>query len=255
MTVITRFARTARTTILAIAVALASATASCAGTVLFDQGHGQKFLVDRPGPLQLSDFADAFRAAGMKVTTTREPLSAKVLAGADILILAGPFTPYTPEEVAAIGRFLSAGGRVVALLHIGIPFTRLFERLDIDFSNAPIREAEGIIGHDPMDFRVTRLSSHPLFTGLGRFSAYGVWALRPSGKGEVLAVTSPGAWIDLNGSGRLDAGDARQSFAVAVTGRFGSGRFVVFGDDAIFQNRFQDRDNARLARNLALWLR
>jgi len=41
---------------------------------------------------------------------------------------------------------------------------------------------------------------------------------------------------------------------VAVAGRSGKGRFVVFGDDAIFQNKFLTGDNLVLGRNLASWL-
>jgi hypothetical protein len=68
------------------------------------------------------------------------------------------------------------------------------------------------------------------------------------------ALTSASAWIYLNGNRRFDQGDARQSFAVAVAGQPGKGRFVVFGDDAVFENKFLAGDNLTLGRNLAAWL-
>jgi len=43
-------------------------------------------------------------------------------------------------------------------------------------------------------------------------------------------------------------------FAVVVAGKLSSGRFVVFGDDAVFQNKFLTGDNLILGRNLAAWL-
>jgi len=39
-----------------------------------------------------------------------------------------------------------------------------------------------------------------------------------------------------------------------VTGTLNKGDFVIFGDDAIFQNRFLDDDNRKLATNLGKWL-
>jgi len=45
-----------------------------------------------------------------------------------------------------------------------------------------------------------------------------------------------------------------QPFGVVVVGHLGQGRYVVFGDDALFQNRFFDESNRRLAINLVNWL-
>jgi hypothetical protein len=45
------------------------------------------------------------------------------------------------------------------------------------------------------------------------------------------------------------------SFGVVVSGDLGNGRFIVFGDDAIFQNKFLDNSNRQLAKNLARWLK
>ena len=44
------------------------------------------------------------------------------------------------------------------------------------------------------------------------------------------------------------------SYGILVVGQRGRGRFAVFGDDAIFQNRFLDASNRKLAQNLAGWL-
>ena len=45
-----------------------------------------------------------------------------------------------------------------------------------------------------------------------------------------------------------------QSFSVLVSGPHGSGELAVFGDDAMFQNRFLTGQNLELAHNLAAWL-
>jgi hypothetical protein len=46
-----------------------------------------------------------------------------------------------------------------------------------------------------------------------------------------------------------------QAFGVVIAGRSGRGGFVIFGDDALFQNKFLVEGNAALAKNLAKWLR
>ncbi len=66
----------------------------------------------------------------------------------------------------------------------------------------------------------------------------------------MIARTSPVAWIDLNRDGKFSEHDAKQSFGVAVAGKFDKGCYIVFGDDAIFQNIFLQKDNMPLGNNL-----
>jgi hypothetical protein len=224
-------------------------------TVLFDQGHGQRFTTEGKRELDLSGLAAAFRKSGYRVVSTKRALSPKLLAGTDALVLSGPFVPYAPPEIEAITAFVKRGGALCIMLHIGPPAATLLQRLGVEHSNGVINEAEGVIDNDPHDFRVTRVTPHLLFHGLHGFSLYGAWALLPAGdRVEAIATTSPAAWVDLNRNGRLDPADARQAFAVAVAGQPGKGRFVVFGDDAVFQNKFLVGENLQLARNLAAWL-
>jgi hypothetical protein len=225
-------------------------------TVLFDQGHGQRLVIDGNRDLDLSSFAELFREAGLKVTATDTPLTANILVDIKALILSGAFKPYTPEEIEVITAFVERGGALCIMLHIAPPLAPLLHRLGVEHSNGVIREQENTIDGNPLNFRVSRLTNHPLFQGLKQFTLYGVWALLENNLGvQAIARTSPASWIDLNGNGQLDPDDAaKQPFAVAVAGQSGSGRFVVFGDDAIFQNKFLTGDNLTLGRNLAAWL-
>ena len=229
--------------------------AHAGSSVLFDQGHGQRFLIERGGDLDLSLFAGTFRDLGHNVLTSTDPLTDKLLDPVDILLISGPFRPYSPEEIETVARFVERGGAVCLTLHIAPPLSALLIRLGIAYSNGVIHEEEGTIEGDPLNFRATRLESHPLFQGIRQFNLYGAWALLDT-RTDVrsIARTSPTAWVDLNRNGRFDLGDARQSFAVTVAGEIGKGRFVVFGDDAVFQNKFLKEDNLILARNLAAWL-
>ena len=230
--------------------------AAAAPVVLFDQGHGQQFLIGETGPLHLSDLAEQFRRAGFAVKSHGGELTDAALGEANALVLSGPFISYTPAEVAAITRFLERGGRVAAMLHVGPPLAGLLHGIGVDFSNGVIRERENVIGDDPLNFRVTRLEGHPLLTGLDGFSVYGCWALTTTASpAAIIASTGATSYIDLGRGGEGQPLRAVQAFGVVVAGTWGKGRFAVFGDDAIFQNRFLDVDNRRLADNLVEWLK
>jgi hypothetical protein len=180
-------------------------------------------------------------------------LTDDALKGVTGLVVSGPFVALRPEEIEAVIRFIERGGRLAAMLHIGPPLAGLLARLDLDHSNAVLHERTNTIDVDT-NFRVTSLAAAPLFAGLTHFSVYGCWALDPGKGGTSLALTSPDAWADLDGDKVLSKGDVIGAFSVAVSGSVGAGGFIVFGDDAIFQNRSLDEQNRRLAVNLAGWL-
>jgi len=223
--------------------------------VLFDEGHGQQFLAGGDRPLDLAALAGVFTAAGCAVRTSGQPLTGPSLAGIDILVISGAFQPLTAEEVTAVREFVMGGGGLAVMLHIAPPVARLLHALEVDFTNGTLRETDRLIGGRPQDFRVGDLAAHPLTAGLADFAVYGAWALRGTAPGvEVVARTGAHGWVDLNHDGQLGPGDAVQPFGVAVAGTLGRGRFAVFGDDALFQNRFLEGSNRALAGNLARWL-
>lgn len=240
-----------------VSVVLGFAGSSFAGSgaslVMFDQGHKQRFLIEDAGELQLSGLADAIRGTGSLVASTKNKLSDETLKGVSALVISGPFEALQPEEVDAVMRFIDGGGRLALMLHIGQPLAGLLARLDLDYSNAVLHERSNVIDADT-NFRITGLSAAPLFDGLSGFSAYGCWALNPGKNAAAAAQTSAQAWVDLNGDKTLSKGDIVGEFSVVVTGKSGAGSYAVFGDDAIFQNRYLDKDNLLLAGNLAGWL-
>lgn len=221
--------------------------------VMFDQGHNQRFLVEDSGDLQLSGLAEAIRAQGGQVLATKEVLTDETLKGVTALVISGPFEPLKPAEVDAIVRFVENGGRLAAMLHIAPPLAGLLTRLDVDYSNGVLHEQQNIIDKD-LNFRVQDLSANPLFRDLKGFSAYGAWALNAGAAATVIARTSKDAWVDLNADNVLSRGDAVGAFGVVATGNLGKGSFLVFGDDAIFQNRYLVDSNKKLADNLGVWL-
>jgi len=240
----------------ALFLLLAGGTSSVAQrpVVWFDQGHGQKVRVDQDGPLQLSSLAELLVGEGLQVKTGRRALDDELLGQAQALVISGAFQPLQPGEIQALHRFVESGGRLLILLHIAPPLGPLLQSFGVDFSNGVIREQRQVLGQEPLNFSVTDLARHPLLTNVQSVAIYGAWALLGMDLTvQSLAQTSPEAWVDLNGNRILDRQDARQAFAVVVAGHKGRGEFLVFGDDALFQNRFIG-GNRQLAQNLAHWL-
>jgi len=230
-------------------------SAIAAPVVLVDQSHDQRFLIEKEGPLDLSFFADILKEEGFSVKSSTTGFTDDLLKGIDAVVISGPFRSIDPQEVEILLRFLERGGRLAVMLHIGSPFTALLQRLEVDFTNYVLYEQESIIDGDPRNFQVKTLNTNLLFERMDHFSLYGGWALMnttPSAK--IVASTSPKSWVDLNGDKKLSKGDVVQAFGVVVVGEVGAGRFLVFGDDAIFQNKFLDESNRQLAKNLSRWL-
>jgi hypothetical protein len=246
-----------RTLLLAVfMVAAVQSVAFAAPVLLFDQGHDQRFVADKDGPLHLSEFATLLKSEGFEVRLNTAAFSVQSLAGVDALVISGPFAKLAPEEVDAVTTFISRGGRLALMLHIPSPVADLIHRLDMDFTNYVLSEQENLVANDPRNFQVKNLSSHPLFSSLDHFSLYGGWALMNTGESSrIIASTTDKGWVDLDGDGKLSQWDAVQAFGVILDGTRGAGRFLVFGDDAIFQNKFLDEQNRQLARNLAAWLK
>lgn len=231
-------------------------TAAAAPLVIFDQAHDQRFVIDKEEPLQLSGLAAIMKGEGFDVRSSTVALNDEALATATAVVISGPFKPLASAEVAALARFVERGGRLVVMLHVGSPFAELLQRLEVNFTNYVLYEQENVIDGDPRNFQVKVMDPGPLFGGIDHFSIYGGWALMNSAPGvRVIATTSPKGWVDLNGDSKLSKGDVVGTFGVVASGELGAGRFVVFGDDAIFQNRFLDEQNRQLATNLARWLK
>jgi hypothetical protein len=221
--------------------------------IIFDEGHGQLFSIDDTGELQLSKLADTMRASGAQVRKTKDIISDNTLKGATGLVISGLFKPLQADEIETLVRFIQKGGRVAVMMHIAPPLSNLVFRLGLGYSQTVIHERQNVIDKD-INFRVTDLSPSPLFTGIDSFSAYGVWAIDPRDKSISIARTSPNAWMDFDNKGIISEKSLVGAFTIVAIGSLGSGNFAIFGDDAIFQNRYLEGNNQKLAENLAKWL-
>ena len=225
-------------------------------TVIFDQGHGQKFVIEKEGALQLSGLSGLLKKEGYDVKVNAGQINDAALNTADVLLISGAFQPFSPEEINAIIRFLERGGKLCVMLHIPQPLTGLMNRLKVYASNGVIQEQENTINNAPKEFFITDMEKHEITMGLKKIGVHGAWALMTdSTTAQIIARTGPKAWIDLNGDGKFNETDVRQSFGVVIAGALGKGRYIIFGDDAIFQNKFLDQENMPLGKNLADWMK
>jgi hypothetical protein len=222
-------------------------------SVLFDASHGQLFHPDKTGELDLSELSSLFHNTGWNVKICTTEINDEVLSEIDALIISGAFKPFKQSEIEAIIRFIEKGGKLSVMLHIGSPFANLLHTLNVSISNGVIHETDAIIQGNDINFNVQNLKKHELFKKLNQFSVYGGWAMIPTdANSQIIAQTSETSWIDLNNDRKADA---QQSFGTVIVGKKGDGHFVVFSDDAMFQNRFIKENNLILAKNLVNWLK
>ncbi|MHB9146613.1 MAG: bifunctional metallophosphatase/5'-nucleotidase [Symbiobacteriia bacterium] len=89
-------------------------TGSTAGVVLFDQGHGQYYDVNRMSTISTFITDRGYTAS---FTAKASPLTSSVLAGAKVLVISTPATvgSYTADELIALGEFMAQGGSVMLL--------------------------------------------------------------------------------------------------------------------------------------------
>jgi hypothetical protein len=225
-------------------------------TVIFDQGHGQKFVIEKEGDLQLSKLSGLLKKEGYEVKVNAGQINDTALKTADVLLISGAFQPFSPEEINAIIRFLEREGKLCVMLHIPQPLTGLMNRLKVYASNGVIQEQENTINNEPKEFFITNMEKHKITEGLKKIGVHGAWALMTeSTTARIIARTGPKAWVDLNRDGKFNQTDVQQSFGVVIAGTLGKGRYVIFGDDAIFQNKFLDQENMPLGKNLADWMK
>ena len=224
-----------------------------AASVLFEQGHGQRFVIERTGELDLSQLAGLFEQQAMTVVSSDQPLDQLRLDQHAMIVISGAFAPFGIDERRALLRYVEQGGRLVVLLHVGPLNGALLADFGVAVSNGVVFDPERATGAPTSDFRVDRLATHPLLQGVEQLKVYGAWALNPVADAESLLNASATAWMDLNRNRRQDSAEPVAPFSLAVIGRRGRGEYIVLGDDAIFQNRYLHAGNRQLAQNLVQW--
>ena len=233
--------------------------------VLFDEAHHNFHTLE--GRYQA--FGALMKADGCELTSSKAPLSAKTLAGFDVLVIANalgddPVTgtdstitrsAFSPEEIEAIDRWVRGGGAMLLIADhapFGSAAAALSKRFGVDMSRGytgDSLQAAGSGSITNIEFLRMRgnLGSHPIMDGrngkdrISRVVAFtGQSLLGPPGSTPMMllsdaAVDVPADAVRLAGDPRamMSRAHSAKGRSMAVALQAGRGRVVVQGEAAM----------------------
>ncbi|MBI5231573.1 MAG: hypothetical protein HY876_05340 [Coriobacteriales bacterium] len=221
-------------------------------SIVFNMGHGEIFSAEDTSELGQSEAVRRMREAGFDVAINRDSISETDLEGASGLVLAGPMSPLTREEYAAISAFVKKGGTVLLTIHVPFPVMAVPAHWGLPVTPAIIASERPLPGADPGVFIATDVEEGRLTEGVDSVLVVSGWPVSAEAEGaEIVVSGGPDAWIDKNGDAKRTKADGTKPLGVVGAARVGKGYVVVAGDDAIFANvGIGQADNARLLRNI-----
>lgn len=190
--------------------AILSLVATDVPKVYFVTGHGEATLTPvGSGALaerSLGVLADALLRENMEIDSVTL-LSGEVPADADVIVIAGPTTPYTEPEIAALGAYLDGGGRLIVALDPLIEADGTMRGIRLE---AFLAERGVIVGNDlvvdpsrKLPFfdlsavYLTDFASHPVAQGLEGIAVLFTMTrslLADSDEAQVLVETTTEGW-------------------------------------------------------------
>jgi len=187
------------------------------------------------------------------------------------VIDANPRTPYAPQEVALLGRYLDGGGNLLMLLEPdyvpGAELTALLARAGVRVGDGVVVDPVSHYFTDEQMVAVEKYANHPATRGLAMSFLPGVRPLEvvhaPGVQSRVLLASSASATVALRGgkSSADTGGDkATRGLVIAAEGRLSATgkpfRLAVAGDADFASNSFYPYlANADLVLGLTSWLR
>lgn len=256
--------------------------------VRFTTGHGERDH-QATNEAGLSAFEEALKRQDMQVNAWDALGSRAVPTGTDLLVIAGPTTPWLPDEREALAKFLDQGGRALVLLEPALPQGGGGTLTPTGL--APLLATWGVVADDDIvidparglpffgaeTFYAATLGLHPVTSSLGGqpvlfMLARSVRAAPSPPAGVVvnsLAETSPDAWgetsfgelqnvrqddRDIKGPLPLALAVERKAADAAEKPGAKEGRLVVTGDVDVIANQTLDQlANRSFALNAVAW--
>lgn len=262
----------------AVTGALTAVTRAKRPTVYFAAGHGERdpLAAAEPG---LSRFAAGLEREDVAVAPWNAVGATEVPKDADLVVVAGPTSPWLPAERDALTRYLEGGGRALLLLEptlrrggdalvddgLGPLLARFGVAEDADVVVDPGR---GVPFLGPETFYAETLGLHPVTSALRGQPVLFVLArsLRAAKPGPAnvvvhsLAESSDASWGETDLAHlrqvALDKNDLKGPLPLALAAeRERGGRLLAVGDVDSFSNLAFDRlANGSFALNAADWL-
>ncbi len=269
----------------ALTAAILAVTRERQPQVRFATGHGERDF-QAANEAGLSRFAEALGREDIQVSSWSALGSREVPAGTDLVVVAGPTSPWLPDEREALAKFLRAGGRALLLLE---PVLQSGGAPALTSTGlAPLLVGWGVTAEDDIVIDPTRglpffgaetfyapaLGLHPVTSSLGGqpvlfMMARSLKIASPTPTGVVansLFETSPDSWGETNFGElqdvRKDDRDIKGPLVVALAaeskppeGTGKAGRVVIVGDVDVLANQALDQLNNRsFALNAVSWL-
>jgi ABC-type uncharacterized transport system involved in gliding motility auxiliary subunit len=222
----------------------------------FLSGHGERDPGDRDREGYAAATA-ALNAASYQVSRVLSLTTGSIPDSIDLLVIAGPRSEPQAGEIAAIERFLSRGGRLLALLDPSpsAGLDSLFLHWNVLVGDDRVvdpRVAGRLVGLDEFTPIVNRYNNNPITRGINFVTFYplarsisrtetlpdstSAWTLFQSGGGS-WAETSPEQSPPVLDPGRDRLGPIPLAAAIQHPGSSGA-RLVVFGDSDFCANKY-----------------
>jgi unsaturated rhamnogalacturonyl hydrolase len=173
---------------------------------------------------------------GAELRTIREPLTARSLSGAGILIIVDPDTPtetddpkyIQPPEIEALTEWVKAGGRLVLLGN--------------DKGNAEFEHFNQLAARFGIQFVET---TYPRVAGKGIFMATGKHPIFENGLSVYIVELAP-----LRVSGDVEILLEDRGTTIMALAHYGRGMVFALGDPWVYNEYINHKDNRRIAANL-----
>ncbi|HVG34671.1 MAG TPA: hypothetical protein VM911_16500 [Pyrinomonadaceae bacterium] len=183
--------------------------------------------------------ADHLRSLGHKVDELPRPttITAKLLAGYDIVIRAAGVGNYSQAEITAYQDYVKQGGGLLLLAESGPP-----DKLALSFG---LKFEGNTVGNNLL----SNFTPHPVTQGVGQltYKVGGGLTKAPAGA-QVLGKLSGQSFLDLNNNGVKDAGEPAGPPVLGAM-QHGQGRIVFCGDTNLWETVPQP-----LTKNVVKWL-
>jgi len=256
--------------------------------IYFTTHHGEKDI-DSSERVGMSAAAQIIKEKNYEIAKVALLDTGRVPVDCAALVIAGPETPFLPNEIAMVKKYLKLGGALYLLLDTKSPsFSEILSEYGITAGNDLVLDASGVgqlFGAGANMPVVMSYADHAITRDFGEYmtaypDARSLTLAKPLPQGieaTAFAQTSPNSWAETNpelGKGeklKFDAGqDTRGPIALAIATKrsassnldndqSGEGaadsRLVVFGDADFATNYlFEFQKNGDLFMNALSWL-
>lgn len=222
-------------------------------TLLFDLAHREVFSPDDPSPRGQQKVYEYLKKYGFQVERNEKEFTPEVLSKTAAVYIPGPMTSFTPAEIRNLKKFVENGGAVILTVHVSYFMQDLLAEFGFQITGSPIHQKEYSFHNTDTDFLAPVVEASKLTEDVKSVAVMGTWGIRATtDKARVVVSTTQEAWSDLNGSGKLDEGDAQGSFGVVGFSELGKGIFILIADDAVFANALiENENNKKLLENIS----